>query len=252
MSIQDLPLSTSARRTKVPDATGLFWAIKILSTGMGETTSDYLVGRFNPQLAVMAGGIGLLIALAVQIATPRYRPWVYWCAVVMVGVFGTMAVDVIHVFLGVPLTVSTAFFAAALGVIFWMWHRREGTLSIHSIRTRPREVFYWLAVMATFALGTAAGDLTAHTLGMGFLLSGILFAALFVLPALAYWKFGLAEVPAFWCAYVLTRPLGASFADWMGAPLPRGGLGWGMGPVSLALGALIVVLVAVEARHSRA
>jgi uncharacterized membrane-anchored protein len=231
--------------SKVPQVTALFWIIKVLTTGMGETTSDFLVHSIAPVIAVAAGAVGLLAALLWQFRVGRYISAVYWLAVVMVSVFGTMAADVLHVGLGVPYTVSTAGFALALAAIFVVWFRVEGSLSIHSITTRRREVFYWATVLTTFALGTAAGDLTATTLHLGFLASGLVFAAVIVLPAVAYRLRLLAAVPAFWFAYIVTRPLGASFADWMGLPGYRGGIGWGTGPVSLTLGIVIVVLVVV-------
>jgi uncharacterized membrane-anchored protein len=170
-------------------------------------------------------------------------PWVYWLAVAMVGVFGTMAADVLHVGLGVPYLVFTVFFAAALAVVFGVWFATERTLSIHSIRTPRREVFYWAAVMATFALGTAAGDLTAVTLHLGYLSSGALFAVVILIPALGYRFFGLNAIVAFWFAYIVTRPLGASFADWAGVSHDRGGLDLGPGPVSLALAIMIMTSV---------
>jgi len=156
---------------KVPELTVYFWIIKLLSTAMGESTSDYLVFQINPYLAVVLGCLGLLVALAIQLWMPRYVAWVYWLAVVMVAVFGTMAADVLHVVLGIPYVVTTLAFAVSLGLIFVAWYRSEGTLSIHSIDSPRRELFYWAAVIATFALGTAAGDMTAATLGFGYLLS---------------------------------------------------------------------------------
>jgi len=158
--------------SKVPEVTIAFWVIKAMTTGMGESTSDYLVHVLPPVLAVAIGGIALVLALALQFATRRYVPWVYWLAVAMVGVFGTMAADVLHVGFGIPYVASTIFFAVALAAIFLLWYRIEHTLSIHSIRTRRREMFYWAAVMATFALGTAAGDLVAVTFNSGTLPPG--------------------------------------------------------------------------------
>ena len=229
--------------SKVPEATIIFWIIKVLTTGMGETTSDYLVTTIDPMVAVALGGIVYVGSLALQLALKRCIAWAYWLAVVMVSVFGTMAADVMHVALGIPYAVSTPFFALFLAAIFALWQWSEGTLSIHSIYTIRRELFYWATVSTTFALGTAAGDLTATTMGLGYLQSGILFAMVIAVPALAYWKFGLAEIPAFWAAYVVTRPLGASFADWMGVSAERGGLNWGTGPVSLALAIVIFAFV---------
>lgn len=161
----------------------------------------------------------------------------------MVSVFGTMAADVVHVIAGIPYSVSAVGFALALAAVLALWYASERTLSIHSIHTTRREAFYWATVLTTFALGTAVGDLTAGTLHLGYLPSGFLFAALIVLPVLGRRFLGLNAVAAFWAAYVLTRPLGASFADWMGVPTARDGLGWGTGPVSLALLVPIVALV---------
>jgi uncharacterized membrane-anchored protein len=229
---------------KVPEVTIYFWIIKLLTTAMGESTSDYLVYHMNPFLAVALGGIGLVIALVLQLAARRYVAWSYWLAVLMVAIFGTMAADAVHIELGVPYLVSTAFFLVALAVILAIWYASEKTLSIHSIVTRRRELFYWATVGATFALGTAAGDMTASTLQLGYFTSGILFAVLIAIPALAYFLLGLNEIVAFWFAYIVTRPLGASFADWVGKAHNLGGLGVGDGPVSLVLVILIIVFVA--------
>lgn len=210
---------------------------------MGEATSDYLVFHINPYVAVVSGAVGFLAAFILQLVTRRYITGVYWFMVVMVAVFGTMAADVTHIVLGVPYAVSTACFAIALAVIFIMWKRSERTISIHSIHDRRRELFYWATVSATFALGTAAGDMTATTLHLGYLVSGILFAVLFAVPGICYWRFGLNSIFAFWCAYVLTRPLGASFADLFGKPVSWGGLGYGDGVVTLLLTIGVVVCV---------
>jgi len=228
---------------KVPEVTIYFWIIKLLTTAMGESTSDYLVYHINPYIAVALGGIGLVTSLLLQLLVRRYVAWIYWLAVVMVAIFGTMTADVMHVVLGIPYYVSTVFFAVVLAVIFIVWYRSEKTLSIHSINTPRRELFYWATVIATFALGTAAGDLTAATFGLGYFASGVLFAILFAAPALAYRLFGLNEIVAFWFAYIMTRPLGASFADWFGKPI-LGGLGLGDEKVALVLTILIIGFVA--------
>jgi uncharacterized membrane-anchored protein len=230
--------------SKVPEVTAIFWVVKALTTGMGESTSDWLVHGLVPEIAVVLGGIGFAIALFLQFSSDRYVPWRYWLAVAMVGVFGTMCADVLHVGLGVPYLVSTVFYALVLFAVFRTWHRVEGTLSIHSITTERREVFYWAAVLATFALGTAAGDLTAVTFGLGFFGSGLLFAAVIAIPALGYFRYGMNSILAFWFAYVVTRPLGASFADWLGVSSARGGLGIGTGLVSFVLAATIAMFVA--------
>ena len=158
----------------------------------------------------------------------------------MVSVFGTMAADVTHIAFGVPYIASTATFIVVLAVIFSVWQATEKTLSIHSIYTRRREFFYWATVLATFALGTAAGDMTARTLHLGFFASGVMFAAVITIPAIAHWRLGMNSIAAFWFAYILTRPLGASFADWMAIPHSVGGLGFGYGPISAVLTVLIV------------
>lgn len=236
---------------KVPEVTALFWLIKLLSTGMGEVTSDFLVKAIDPIIAVGIGGIAFIAALILQFTVRRYVPWVYWLAVVMVAVFGTMMADVLHVELGVPYLVSSIMFLVALVVIFFLWHRTEKTLSVHSIVTRRREIFYWATVIATFALGTATGDMTATTFGLGYFASGVVFAAIILIPAIGYFVFGLNEIVAFWFAYIITRPIGASFADWLGKSKAEGGFGVGTGQISLILGVIIVLLVAYHTFASR-
>lgn len=237
--------------SKVPEITVLFWAVKLLTTALGEATSDFLVNDVDPYLAVAGSFLLFAAALTLQFRVRRYIPWVYWLAVTMVAVFGTMAADVLHVVLGVSYALSTAGFAVALAAVFAVWRRVEGTVAIHTVTTARREAFYWAAVCATFALGTAAGDLLAYTAHLGFLAAGLVFAALFAAPVLAR-RAGLHATVAFWAAYVVTRPLGASFADWTGKAADAGGLGWGDGPVAAGLLALIVVLVAVlQASHAR-
>ncbi|MFF7352195.1 MULTISPECIES: membrane protein [Streptomyces] len=228
--------------TKVPEVTVYFWIIKVLTTGMGETASDFLAHLLGPIPAVGLGGLAFAASLVLQFAVRRYVAWIYWTAIVMVSVFGTMAADVLHVGLGVPYLLSTPLFLVALAAVFALWYATERTLSIHSIRTRRREVFYWAAVLATFALGTAAGDLTA-TIGLGYAGSVVLFAVAICVPALAHRSGLLGAVAAFWTAYVLTRPLGASLADWMAMSTGRGGLGWGLGPVTLSWTVAIVGFV---------
>ncbi len=238
--------------SKVPEVTAVFWIAKVLSTGMGETTSDYLVHRFSPYVAVAVGAVGFAIALALQARVQRYVAGVYWLTVVMVSIFGTMAADILHVGFGIPYVASAAFYAVVLAGVFIAWQRSEKTLSIHSITTVRREVFYWTTVGATFALGTATGDLTARAVNLGYLTSGVLFATVMLIPAIGYRYFRLNGVFAFWFAYVVTRPLGASFADWIGVSHARGGLAVGTGLVSVVLAVAIAVLVgylAVEVRR---
>lgn len=228
--------AATARRalSKVPEVTAYFWITKVLTTGMGEAASDFLTRVFGNVPAVGLGALALAGALVLQFRAPRYTAWIYWTAVVMVSVFGTMAADVLHVGLHVPYVASTAFYLVALIAIFMVWNASEKTLSIHSIHTPRRELFYWLTVMATFALGTAAGDMTAVTLHLGYFSSGVMFAVLIAVPAVAHRSFRLGAIPAFWLAYIVTRPLGASFADWMAVSKARGGLNMGLGPVTLA------------------
>jgi uncharacterized membrane-anchored protein len=231
---------------KVPEVTIYFWIIKLLTTAMGESTSDYLVFQIDPYVAVVLGCVGLTAALTLQLLAPRYLAWIYWLTVVMVAVFGTMAADVMHVVLKIPYLVSSIVFASALVIVFVAWYASEHTLSIHTIYSGRRELFYWATVIAAFALGTAAGDLTASTLGLGYFASIVLFAVLFAASALAYWRFGLNPIVTFWFAYVVTRPLGASIADWLGKPF-LGGLGLGDGKVALVLTLLIIIFVAYVA-----
>jgi uncharacterized membrane-anchored protein len=229
--------------TKVPEITVFFWITKVLTTGMGEVFSDYLVNHINPIIAVALAGIVLVGSLVMQFSVRRYEPWIYWLVVVMVSIFGTMAADVVHVILGIPYVVSTTFFTVVLAAIFVIWYAFEKTLAIHSIYTFRREAFYWITVLGTFALGTAAGDMTASTMHLGYFSSGVVFAALLAIPALGYLLFGLNEIFAFWFAYIMTRPVGASFSDWISASPKHGGVGLGEGPVSLFLTILIVILV---------
>jgi uncharacterized membrane-anchored protein len=238
---------------KVPEVTALFWAIKITSTAMGEALADFLDGPAN----VIVAGLGSLLALALfvfalrnQFRTRRYTTAAYWFSVAMVATFGTMAADSLHQFLGLPYWLTTVLYAVVLGLVFWRWWANEGTLSIHSIDTRRRERFYWGTVLATFALGTATGDWTATGLHLGFLSSGLLFTGLIILPLLAY-RLGANSIVTFWIAYVLTRPLGASFADWFDYPRSQGGLGIHRGFVWTGLALLMVGLVLLLGRRER-
>ncbi|HET9077226.1 MAG TPA: VTT domain-containing protein [Acidimicrobiales bacterium] len=233
------------RLLKVPvRITAAFWAVKLLSTAFGEALSDALVHGINQYLAVFIGFALFVGAMWLQFSARRYHPWTYWFAVAMVAVFGTMAADVLHIVFHVPYLASTVLYAIAVAVIFALWYRSEGTLSIHSIHTPRREVFYWLAVLATFALGTALGDLTAVTFNLGYLGSGVLFAVAFAVPGLAYASGRFDGVSTFWIAYILTRPLGASFADWLGFPRSVSGLGLGHPLATIIFGLPILALVA--------
>ncbi len=229
--------------TKVPEITAWFWIAKVASTGMGEATSDWLYARYGTLPTAAVGAILLVGALALQFRSRQYNTWIYWLAVVAVSVTGTMAADGLHVKIGLKYTDTTILFAVILAAIFIVWYRTEGTLSIHSITSFRREAFYWATVLATFALGTALGDLTAYTMKIGFFSSALVFLVLIAIPAVAYRWFGMNSVLAFWFAYTITRPLGASIADWLGVPARVGGLDWGRGNVALILS--IPILIAV-------
>lgn len=235
---------TAPGALRVPEITVAFWVVKGLSTAMGESTSDYLVHVMAPELAVLLGFVGFVAALALQFNAARYVAWRYWFAVVMVGTFGTMAADVLHVGLDIPYAVTTVIYAVALVAVFVLWQRTERTLSIHSIDTPRREAFYWATVAATFAMGTALGDLSAYTFHLGYFPSAAVFAAVILVPAAGYRWLRWNVVLSFWFAYVVTRPLGASIADGLGKPRDASGLGVGGGLVAVIIGALIVVMVA--------
>jgi uncharacterized membrane-anchored protein len=238
---------------KVPEITLWFWVAKLLTTGMGETTWDWSAITLGPVPAIALSGLGFVTALWLQFRERTYRPWVYWFAVLMVSVFGTTCADAVHVVLGVPYAVSTVAFLVAVLAAFGLWYRVEGTLSIHSIDTRRRELFYWAAVIMTFALGTALGDLTATTLGVGYAASILIFGVLFAIPFVVGRRTSVSAVGTFWVAYVMTRPFGASVADWVGVAPARGGVGLGTGLVSLvALLAIIGVVLKLQIATRRA
>jgi uncharacterized membrane-anchored protein len=230
---------------KVPEITFMFWVVKILTTAGGEATSDYLALDLGSRL--LAGGIEagiLLIGLVWQFRTRRYSAAAYWFLAYGIAIFGTGVSDALHLFVGIPYAGTTLLWAVVLAAVFWLWHRSEGTLSIHSILTRRRESFYWTVVFATFALGTALGDYTATALGLGYLASGILFTVVIAIPAVAWFGFRLNAVVAFWFAYVVTRPLGASFADYFSKPHSLSGANFGDGPTALVVTIVVAVLVA--------
>jgi uncharacterized membrane-anchored protein len=227
---------------KVPEIISLFWVIKILTTAGGEATSDYLKTLGN----IGGGGteVGLFaVGLALQFGTRRYRAFSYWFLAYAIAIFGTGVADFLHLDVGIPYAGTTVLWAVVLAAIFWLWHHNEGTLSIHSITTRRRETYYWATVFATFALGTALGDFTATALGLGYLSSGILFGVIILIPAVARWKLRLNGIAAFWFAYVVTRPLGASFADYISKTRAMSGIGFGDGPTALVLTAVVALLV---------
>jgi uncharacterized membrane-anchored protein len=231
--------------SKVPMVTVFFWVIKVLCTTVGETASDFLNVNLGLGLrgTSIAAGACLIVALFVQIRAKRYVPAIYWLAVVLISVFGTLITDILTDSLHLPLEISTILFTVALGLTFGAWYAKEGTLSIHSILTRRREVFYWLAILFTFALGTATGDLMAEKLGLGYLLTGLIVLAVIVCAGIA-WRLGLDAVLAFWIAYILTRPLGASLGDYLSQAKADGGLGLGATITSVVfLGAILAVVI---------
>lgn len=214
---------------RVPRVTLDFWLIKLMAVTMGETAADYLAVNLGLGLTatslIMAGV--LVAALVVQILQRRYVPWAYWLAVVLISIVGTLVTDNLVDNFGVALTTTTAVFAIALALTFLVWHRAEGTLSIHEVFTFRREAFYWLAILFTFALGTAAGDLVAEEFGLGYLATGILFGMIILALAIGYFRLGLDAILGFWLAYIFTRPLGASFGDLLSQPGDYGGFGFG-------------------------
>lgn len=243
MTAQHALAPTRTLLSKVPEVTIYFWVIKVLCTTVGETAADYLNMSLNLGLTgtSVATGILLVIALAIQFAAGRYVPSRYWLAVTLVSVFGTLVTDNMSD-AGVPLETSTLIFGVLLAATFGAWFASERTLSIHSVLTRKREAFYWLAILFTFALGTATGDLMAEVLGLGYLLTGIIVASLIAAMAIG-WRLGLNAVLAFWFIYILTRPLGASIGDYLSQSATEGGLGLGPTTTSLIFVAGILGIV---------
>ncbi|MCZ8548732.1 hypothetical protein OOJ09_31650 [Mesorhizobium qingshengii] len=230
---------------RVPDVTVDFWLIKLMAVTMGETAADYLAVNLGLGLTVTSlimTGV-LLVALVFQFAQKRYVPWAYWLAVVLISVVGTLVTDNLVDNFGVRLETTTVAFSVVLAATFAVWYASERTLSIHTIYTTKREIFYWLAILFTFSLGTAAGDLVAETFDMGYLATGLLFGGVITLIAFAYYVFKLNGILAFWLAYILTRPLGASFGDLLSQPLEYGGLGFGTTSTSLIFLGCIAALV---------
>ena len=230
---------------KVPEVTLFFWIIKIMATTVGETAADYLnetlgFGLTNTTYVV---GALLIVGLGFQFRTRKYVPPVYWLVVVFISVVGTLITDNLTDKAGVPLTTSTAAFSVALALTFAGWYASERTLSIHTIFTGRREAWYWLTILFTFALGTAAGDLAAERLSLGYAVSGAIFAGIIAAITVAHLRFGLNAVLAFWLAYILTRPLGASIGDGLSQARHAGGLGLGTTETSALFLATILILV---------
>jgi uncharacterized membrane-anchored protein len=230
---------------KVPEITIYFWIIKVLCTTVGETGADNLATHFNLSLTDLTYIVGgtLLTVLAIQFRLKRYVPFIYWLGIVLISVVGTLITDNMTDNFGIALTTSTAIFTVILAATFAVWYRSERTLSIHTIVTTRREAFYWMAVLFTFALGTAAGDLVAEKLALGYLNTLLLFAGSIAVIALAHWKFRMGAILSFWLAYILTRPLGASIGDYMSQAKADGGLGLGTTTTSLIYLGLILALV---------
>ncbi|KYH43439.1 hypothetical protein [Branchiibius sp. NY16-3462-2] len=240
----------SGSSIKVPPIDGDFWVLKLLTTAGGEALSDYLAGRS----VVLAGVVGLALlglGAAVQLRARSYQPVPYWLFAAAIAVFGTMLADGMHVVAGIPYPVTSTLYAVALAVVFLLWHRATGSIDIHTVTAGRPELYYWCAVGAAFALGTALGDFAAFSLGLGYLASALLFGVLFAAALLLHHRARWGATVTFWSAYVLTRPFGASVADYLGKPHGHGGgLGWGDGAVALGLfAAFALMLIRVAIRY---
>lgn len=237
--------SSNHSLNKVPLVTLFFWIIKIMATTVGETAADYL--NFNLKLGLGVTSILMTVLLAVfliiQVKQKKYIPWIYWVNVLFISVAGTLITDNLVDNMGISLEVTTLAFSLLLAWVFYAWYQSEKTLSILSINTRKREIYYWLTILLTFALGTSAGDLFSEGLKLGYLLSTIIFAFLIGLVLILRTRFNLSSVISFWIAYILTRPLGASFADYLAQPLSYGGLGFGMEKTSVVFLVAIICVV---------
>jgi uncharacterized membrane-anchored protein len=240
------------RYNRVPRVTPDFWIIKLLAVTVGETAADYLAVNLGLGLSLTSWiMVGVLaVALILQFAQKRYVPWAYWLAVVMISIVGTLVSDNLVDTFDVKLRTTTILFGAILAATFWTWYRTEGTLSIHTIFTTRREAFYWLAILFTFALGTSAGDWVAEGIGLGYVQTGLIFAAIIGVIGIAYFL-GLANgILAFWLAYIFTRPVGASFGDLLSQPIEYGGMGFGtIGTSLMFLCAIATVVLYMTATH---
>lgn len=238
---------------RVPKVTVDFWLIKLMAVTVGETAADYLAVNLGYGLTATSLFMSaiLIVALVLQFWQKRYVPWAYWLAVVLISVVGTLITDNLVDNFEVRLETTTIAFSIALAATFAVWYASERTLSIHTIFTTRREVFYWLAILFTFSLGTAAGDLIAETFALGYLTTGLLFAAVIGAIAFAYYALNLDRILAFWLAYILTRPLGASFGDLLSQPVEYGGLGFGTTVTSfLFLGAIVLIVLYMTVTRS--
>ena len=238
---------------KVPEITIVFWLIKMMSTTVGETAADFMIFNFKLGLPTtsLIMTVLFLIVLVVQLKAKEYIPWKYWLTVVFVSVLGTLITDNMTDNLGIALSVSTIGFSMVLAVVFAIWYAREKTLSIHQVDTFSRELFYWVAILATFALGTAAGDWFAEGLNIGYQNSTLIFAAGIALITAAFYVLKLNSVLCFWLAYILTRPLGAALGDWLSQPIKHGGLALGVTSISIVFLLMIVGLVGYETYKKR-
>jgi len=230
---------------KVPEVMIVFWIIKILCTTVGETAADFLNVNLNFGLTgtSLVMSAFLAVFLVMQLRSKKYIPWLYWTVVVLVSIVGTLITDNLVDNFGIALKTTTIAFSLALLVTFSLWYAKEKTLSIHSIFTRQRELFYWAAILFTFALGTAAGDLVAEGLSLGYANSTLMFGGMIVIVTMAYYGFSANAILAFWIAYILTRPLGASIGDYLSQSVGNGGLGLGLAYTNAAFLSAILALV---------
>ena len=245
MKDKDSQSSVKIMLNKVPEITLFFWVIKILCTTVGETGADFLDTKLNLGLdgVTLIMGTMLAVTLVFQFKSKKYVPGIYWLAVVLISIVGTLITDNLTDRLGIPLMITTIIFTVMLSIVFAAWYKKEKTLSIHSIITTRREAFYWLAILFTFALGTAAGDLLAEKINLGYMLSAIIFGVLIASVAISHFVFKVNAVLAFWIAYILTRPLGASIGDYLSQDLDNGGLGLGTVITSMIFLATILATV---------
>jgi len=247
------PGGAAAPLNRVPPVTVSFWLIKLLAVTVGETAADYLAINLGYGLSTTTWimSVVLVIVLALQFAQKRYVPWAYWLAVVMISIVGTLVTDNMVDNLDIALQASTIFFTVVLAITFIAWYATERTLSIHTIHSTRREIFYWLAILFTFSLGTAASDLVSEQFGLGYLVTGIIFGAIVAAIAVAFLVFRIDGILAFWMAYILTRPVGASFGDLLSQPTEYGGLGLGTIVTSwIFLGAIAATVLYMTLNHA--